>query len=459
MQNQNVFPLRYAWAALLALVSPTRAHSWIEYAYKIAPNGTFAGDVGYPRGYLPRTSTNPLWNDFIPESLLPTQGESAFTGQELLNKFTLDKKPPYAMLEASPGDYIALMHYENGHVTLPDIQPTKPQNRGTIYLYGTSQPKEHEKLFDVHLIWNDDGTGGDGRGKLLATRNFDDGQCFQPNYGAISDARAAEYASEGAEESEELLCQSDLKLPSDLKAGSIYTIYWYWDWPDLNPEYINLNATTNGLYPWAGTFMRGEKDPNGFTMNAISRNESYSSTIDIKITGAGTNEGFAFNDKTSTGHQWIADQNIYSKAVKDQIGSNYQVNVKPDVSGSATAKAAGGSTATSDKGVATVTVTHLVPQTTLVKTVFQTVVASAEPTPDSSSSTSSPSSSTSLSTSTVDPTSTLMVTRTTYIPTTAQSSSLQTDTSTANEDSLATGRPSVSPFMQAKRFRWALGAI
>jgi hypothetical protein len=86
------------------------------------------------------------------------------------------------MLEAAPGDYIAIMHLENGHTTLPHNQPNKPRNRGTIYFYGTTQPKEQEKLFDVHLLWNKQGTGGDKRGKLLATRNYDDGQCYQPNW-------------------------------------------------------------------------------------------------------------------------------------------------------------------------------------------------------------------------------------------------------------------------------------
>ncbi|EHK40408.1 hypothetical protein TRIATDRAFT_230982 [Trichoderma atroviride IMI 206040] len=227
------------------------------------------------------------------------------------------------MLEAAAGDHIALIHLENGHTTLPQNQPRKPQNRGTIFLYGTSQPKENERLFDVHLVWNKAGTGGDKRGVLLGTRSYDDGNCYQPNNGALSIERAARLAPEGADHNTELGCQSTIQLPSDLKAGSVYTIYWYWDWPDLDATNIDFQATTNGLYPWAGTFMRGEKDPHGFTMAAISKNESYASTIDIKITGGGSSSAKHAN----INGEFIEKQNIYSMAIKDQMVGNFQVDI------------------------------------------------------------------------------------------------------------------------------------
>ncbi|PTB68880.1 hypothetical protein BBK36DRAFT_1112994 [Trichoderma citrinoviride] len=233
------------------------------------------------------------------------------------------------MLEAAPGDHIAIIHLENGHTTLPQNQPKKPLNRGTVFLYGTSQPKEEERLFDVHLVWNKQGTGGDGRGRLLATRNYDDGQCYQPNSGSISMERATKLASEGAQHDIELGCQSTLQLPTDLKPGSIYTIYWYWDWPDLNADAIDFQATTNGLFPWAGTFMRGEKDPHGFTMAAIAKNESYASTIDIKITAA--------DPQAATMGSYVDDQDIYTKALKSQMDSNFEVAVDANGGKDATA--------------------------------------------------------------------------------------------------------------------------
>lgn len=309
-------------ALVLALAAAANAHSWIERAYKVAPNGTMIGAEGYPRGWIARTSTDPLWQDKIPQLLLPLTGQSAYTGDEILNKYKKEENPQFPLLEAAAGDHIALIHLENGHTTLPQNQPKKPQNRGTVFLYGTSQPNENERLFDVHLVWNKDGTGGDKRGVLLGTRSYDDGNCYQPNNGALSIERAARLAPEGADHNTELGCQSTIQLPSDLKAGSVYTIYWYWDWPDLDATNIDFQATTNGLYPWAGTFMRGEKDPHGFTMAAISKNESYASTIDIKITGGSSSAKHA-----NINGEFIEKQNIYSMAIKDQMVGNFQVDI------------------------------------------------------------------------------------------------------------------------------------
>ncbi|KAF5007300.1 hypothetical protein FDECE_6368 [Fusarium decemcellulare] len=380
------------------LISSTTAHSWVEYAYKLARNGTMTGNIGYPRGYVPRDSTNPPWTDTIPQNLLPVTGQPAYSGEEVLNKFKLEKNPEFAMLEAAPGDYVAIMHLENGHTTLPQNQPKKPKNRGTIYFYGTSEPKEEEKLFDVHLVWNKEGTGGDKRGRLIATRNYDDGQCYQPNPGELSTERSSELAPQGALPEKELACQSDIKLPDDLKAGDIYTIYWYWDWPDLNSEEIDMDATKDGKFPWAGTFMRGEKDPNGFTMNAIARNESYSSVIDIKITGSKA-DSFAAKDMGTL--DWVKDQNIYSAGIEAQMKTNFQVDVDGNQGGgsgapaptnpttptatvkpTATAPADGG--AGSGDGVATVTVTETVKPPATLTTVYVTVPADSmtQPAPE-----------------------------------------------------------------------------
>lgn len=321
-----------ALLAAAALTTLTAAHSWVEEVYRIAPNGTLVGDAGYPRGWVARTSTDPLWKDAIPQWLLPLAGQSAYSGEEKLNKYDFVADPKFAMLQAAPGDHISLIHLENGHTTLPQNQPKKPHNRGTIFLYGTDRPKPQERLFDVHLVWNRDGTGGDGRGRLLATRNYDDGQCYQPNPGEISTQRAKALAADGAVHERELHCQSNIQLPADLKPGSTYTIYWYWDWPDLDADKINMDATKDGRYPWAGTFMRGEKDPNGFTMAAIARNESYASTVDIKIVDAAKLPGGAVAKAVVGGAVdvaavWNSDQNIYTKAIKAQMTGNFQVDI------------------------------------------------------------------------------------------------------------------------------------
>ncbi|KAH7155456.1 hypothetical protein B0J13DRAFT_226722 [Dactylonectria estremocensis] len=370
----------------VSMAPSVTAHSWVEYAKKLARNGTMVGDIGYPRGYVPRNSTDPAYSDSLPQNILPVSGQSYYSGNEIINKYQLEEDPEYPMLEAAAGDYVAIMHLENGHTTLPENQPKKPLNRGTIYFYGTTKPKDEEKLFDVHLLWDTQGTGGDGRGKLLATRNYDDGQCYQTNGGVISTERASKFAAQGAIHEQELACQSDIRLPDNLSEGDIYTIYWYWDWPDLNSDAIDINATTDGKFPWAGTFMRGDQDPNGFTMAAIARNESYSSVIDIKITGSSADSYSAKGSGSGSGSKildYVPDQNIYSVGIKAQMETNFQIIVDDDNSTpsattqittpSATAPADGGS----NGGAATVTITQTVRPPASVTTVYVTMPADA----------------------------------------------------------------------------------
>ncbi|XWW99654.1 hypothetical protein V2A60_007665 [Cordyceps javanica] len=315
-----------ALLAAASLATLACAHSWVEEVYRIAPSGALVGDIGYPRGWVARTSTDPVWKDAIPQNLLPPAGQSAYSGDEIINKYDFSESPAFPMLQAAPGDHVALIHLENGHTSLPQNQPKKPRNRGTIFIYGTADPKPKERLFDVHLAWNRAGTGGDKRGRLLATRNYDDGQCYQPNPGDISNERAKALAADGASHDRELRCQSDIQLPDDLKSGSTYTLYWYWDWPDLDAAHIDMDATKNGIFPWAGTFMRGETDPHGFPMAAIAKNESYSSAVDIKIVDRAKLPGGAAAKAAGDGSGWQPGD-IYTQAIKAQMTGNFQVDI------------------------------------------------------------------------------------------------------------------------------------
>ncbi|KAK4091910.1 hypothetical protein Purlil1_3749 [Purpureocillium lilacinum] len=309
--------------ALLASASAVSAHSWIESAFVVGENGSFVGAEGFPRGYVPRTQ--PGWSDKQAQNLLPAVGTAAYTGNEVLNKYPFDANPPHPLLQARPGDRVALLHLENGHVTLPQNQPGKPLNRGTVYLYGTTQPKPQERLFDVHLRWAADGQGGDKRGRLLATRNYDDGQCFQDNHQPLAQERVAKFSGDGASADKELKCQSVVTIPKDAKPGSVYTVYWYWDWPTLNDKKIDLAATKNGLFPWAGSFMRGDKVPNGWTMDAIRVNESYSSVLDIKITDK--LPGIVAKEQGGATAANAQPKNIYNMAVKGQMDNDFDVKI------------------------------------------------------------------------------------------------------------------------------------
>ncbi len=229
--------LRNTLLGLLAAAPLASAHSWVEQMMVIAPNGTLAGMPGFARGNVLRSS--PGFGDPTMVNLLPPDGRTVnqILPSDLMCKSTqtsqtqTDGSP---RLQAAPGSAVALRYQENGHVTLPDNQPGKPQNRGTVYVYGTTNPSPDDSFLAIHRVWNADGTGGDGRGVLLSTQNFDDGQCYQTNGGTISTQRQAQYGHTFDDlMGNDLWCQQDIQLPSDAPSGKPYTLYWVWDWPTM----------------------------------------------------------------------------------------------------------------------------------------------------------------------------------------------------------------------------------
>ncbi|PYI01957.1 hypothetical protein BO78DRAFT_232055 [Aspergillus sclerotiicarbonarius CBS 121057] len=224
------------WFLLVLLFSTVSAHSWIEQLLVIAANGTFVGSPGYARGNVLRT--DPSFNDKTMTYLLPPDGQANQSVIEPTDKMCKSTQRTHNQTEGSPrlqasaGAAIALRFQENGHVTLPWNQPGKPKNRGTVYVYGTTEPKEDENFVDVYKVWNRNGTGGDRRGVLLSQQNFDDGRCYQINNGNISEYRQKAFPHVADQTmGADLWCQQDIALPSDAPSGKLYTLYWVWDWP------------------------------------------------------------------------------------------------------------------------------------------------------------------------------------------------------------------------------------
>lgn len=183
----------------------------------------------------PGFNDNLMVNIIPPANRPPSEGDKGLLKSDLICKDSqktptqTDKSP---RLQAAPGSFVALRYQENGHVTLPQTQLGKPPNRGNVFIYGTSQPSETDTLLAIHKQWNSAGTGGDKRGKLLATQPYDDARCYQINGGEISVARQNEFPHEfDPLMGENLWCQNDIALPSDLPVGEKYTLYWVWDWP------------------------------------------------------------------------------------------------------------------------------------------------------------------------------------------------------------------------------------
>ncbi|KAK4231722.1 hypothetical protein QBC38DRAFT_406975 [Podospora fimiseda] len=202
------------------------------------------GPPGFDRAHFER-GTGPQQDYLVP----PNGGPKIYFPDLKLVKESQRKltdtsySSQFPKLKVAPGDFIAIQYAENGHVTKPDAaNPFKPINRGTIYLYGTTETDlESVNFVDVHLKWTADGKGGNGNGRLLATRNYDDGQCHEPvpmgpNGQPLDAEGILSFRKKFISHGDALLCQSDVQIPVDVPVGKTYTIIWVWDWPDMNVQ-------------------------------------------------------------------------------------------------------------------------------------------------------------------------------------------------------------------------------
>jgi hypothetical protein len=309
-------------AGLLALVTPVTSHSWVEQLMRIAPNGTMVGPPGYPSGYIDRSTPN--FNDHLMQNQVPVAGNGPITPQEV---FCLPShqpaayQPQYPRLVAAPGDFVALRYQENGHVTLPQINKGKPLNSGTVFIYGTTEPKSDDSIFTIHNVWNANGTGGDGRGKLLATRPFDDGQCYQINSNPISVDRQKQFPKKAENpQGENLWCQNDIQLPQDLDANGTYTIYWLWEWN----TYDNNN-----------TIATRDNDVLADGYAHVLVNQTYSTCMQIQMTDPcsddlGSVKAPSCNKGGKAKHSvsFVQGQDLNNAAIKSQLSSNYAIEVQ-----------------------------------------------------------------------------------------------------------------------------------
>jgi hypothetical protein len=243
-------------------------HTWIEQLRNLNDKGEYVGEYGYPRGMVAKTDqgyTGTSMNYEIPGD--KTLGNVFITNSTLLchekQRKQEQSQEKYPRLQATPGGFIAMRYTENGHVSKPGNQLGKPKKGGTIFVYGTTSPKEDELLVTA-LSWTQDGQGGDKRGKLLAMNDFDDGRCYEVSDSPISRERmkstpnfAMGQAVEGAPGNYPLFCETNVQLPDNAEMGKPYTFYWVWQW----------NTAPGGIDPGL---------PNG-------KDEYYSTCIDVDV--------------------------------------------------------------------------------------------------------------------------------------------------------------------------------
>ena len=199
--------------------------------------------------------TAPDFDDTLMTYQLPPDGRSPF---ELLSTDNIcspmQQHPSQSAgsprLQVSSGDKIVLQFNENGHITKPWNNAVGKQGSGQIFVYGTNQSLPSDRFLQIHNTWTADGKGGDQRGRLLYHGPFDDGKCYQytdPTSGnsPIEAQRAARYPGPGTSDPAQglnLWCLATVTIPP-LEAGSLYTLYWVWDWPSYDPALPQVYTT------------------------------------------------------------------------------------------------------------------------------------------------------------------------------------------------------------------------
>ncbi|KAL2134142.1 hypothetical protein VTI74DRAFT_904 [Chaetomium olivicolor] len=309
-----------AWL-LAALTGTTTAHSWPKRTIRVAPNGTMVGKPGYERAHVGAGDEEFVW--LIPPNGRP-DGKVIHPDDKIARPFqrTLNYTSEFPMLNVARGDFVAIQYTENGHVSkADDTNELKPINRGTVYLYGTTNNDLTDmNLVDVHLKWTANGKGGNGKGRLLATRNYDDGQCHEAIPGSDREGITS-YRMKHISKADALLCQTDLQIPDDIPEGQILTIIWVWDWPDMNVP---------GVAVPPASYQANSSDSGEFY---VKMPEIYTGVVDFKIVdpcddSLGAVKGpTCGNQKPKVAAQFVAQQDATTRGIRAQMENPFLVKV------------------------------------------------------------------------------------------------------------------------------------
>lgn len=166
---------------------------------------------------------------------------------------------PVTAFHVRAGDAIVLRYQENGHITLPEVNPGKP-NSGSVFVYGTWQPSSSEKLRSVHHVWLAPNVTGQ-RGFLIGTALFDDGRCHQVNNGTISRQRQAAFPHPPTPpEGVNVWCGTNITVPGRRRCTStdnpsldLLSVYWVWDWPGTADNASSEQYYTTCLDLWVSS--------------------------------------------------------------------------------------------------------------------------------------------------------------------------------------------------------------
>jgi hypothetical protein len=179
-------------------------------------------------------------------------------------------------------------------------------------------------------------------GKLLATRNFDDGQCYEISQNPERMARAAKFPVGNEEPGYgALFCQNDVALPDDLEVGQPYTLIWVWDWPHIVQEAVD-SVKISPVTPFG----------RNFTGTPIDTPELYTTVMDIDIVDPcddklGTVKGPTCDPHTKARYT-LQETDYNNRSLQDQCMNNFLVDISGLSNDTSRLSHSGGSTTIAD---------------------------------------------------------------------------------------------------------------
>ncbi|KAI9855645.1 MAG: hypothetical protein M1813_009691 [Trichoglossum hirsutum] len=195
----------------------------IDNIQKIDSEGQLVGDLGYIRNYTARAANQDV-DKRNTYGLLDESSEKIFCSPFQEIQFQANGFP---RLRANPGSQIVAQYLENGHISAPAVPGSII---GNIYWFGSGGQDtvgEDDTTFEEVQSWKN----ALGRGRLLNVTPFDDGTCGRGD--------------------PTLPCRSAFQIPPDAMTGSVYRIYWLWDYSSKlgnNTGHVEVRSITNILF-------------------------------------------------------------------------------------------------------------------------------------------------------------------------------------------------------------------
>lgn len=267
--------MKFTALLTVALTGFASAHTWVESVTITGGKNPQPGQVGERRGasmshflrVFLRKTNNTL--DLMKERVdVDIQGKAESLALPVCrssqqNPISTDKR-----LKAYAGNIVQGTYTENGHVTKIGPPHDDRITAGQIYWFGTTNPETSKMPIAEIIKWNEEGTGGNGKGRLITVTAYDDGLCAEPNETALS---AERHKAANVPQSEMIPCRSQFGVPKDVKPG-LYHIYWVWDFSKPNkPGHVEWYTSCLDLEIVEGNAFDKRDVPDGLLRSATFR--------------------------------------------------------------------------------------------------------------------------------------------------------------------------------------------